>query len=488
MDKFVRNCKKFFKRLSVHHYIVFAVVLGIGIFNAVTALTPMISQKELENNIEKSFEKWWAEEGAAQFRTVGLSDDEKTKFQEFVQYRDRIISAGKGFDVEERKIAMRIEFREWWENGGGKEQYTREHGKYPTEKEFERECHKYIKNYTDKFLRYNMAYVPKDGELERLTTCWLLFRSFASYLLFAFLFLFAYVNLSERWGVPITLGCFLLLAVCGGYIVDILTGTSFFSRTAIDRYMGASIALAFMLGATAFDHNKDDVPAVIRGIAVMGILLDAVVNVFVNMGIFSAVAVASAPMFALGALAGVKMPKRRKSFSELRKDALDKRMKQTAQRNITAERRVKTRAQMDNGFSEAQKGHYDAARICLCQAMTGMLQEQPVDREMLIKFAERMVSPNLFIDVPSTQWLEWGDTARSRLCYEAALFLLEKGLKLEKDAKIARRAMFTIGEIRITRDIEFDEGVKRLQKVIEMNGEDLIATQAKKLLDKATKN
>jgi hypothetical protein len=113
MDKFVRDCKKFIKRLRVHHYIAFAVVLGIGVFNAVTALSPMISQKELESNIEKSFEKWWAEEGAAQFRTVGLSDDEKTKMQEFVQYRDRIISAGKGFDIDERKKAMRTEFREW---------------------------------------------------------------------------------------------------------------------------------------------------------------------------------------------------------------------------------------------------------------------------------------------------------------------------------------------------------------------------------------
>ena len=483
MDKFVRDCKKFFKRLSVHHYIVFALVLGIGVFNAVTALSPMISQKELESNIEKSFEKWWAEEGAAKFRTVGLSDDEKTKFQEFVQYRDRIISAGKGFDINVRKIAMRTEFREWWEIGGGKEQYAREHGNYPTERDFERECYKYIKNYTDRFLRYNMAYVPKDGELERLTTCWLLSPSVASYLLFALLFLFAYVNLCERWGVPITLGIFLLLAICGGYMVDILTGTSFFSRAVTERYMGTSIALAFMLGATAFDHNKDDVSAVIRGIAVLGLLLDAVVNVFVNSGLFIAVAVASIPMFALGALAGVKLPKRRKTFTELRKEALEKRMKQTAQRNITAERRNKTRAQMDNGFSEAQKGHFDAAKISLCQAMTGLLQEQPLDTEMLNKFAERMVSPNLFIDVPSTQWLEWGETAKSRRCYIAALHLLEKGLKLEKDAKIARRALFTIGEIRIHSKIEPEEGIKRLQKVIELGDVDLLAKQAKKILE-----
>ena len=107
MSSLQKNLKRFVKRLQVHHYIVAAIVLGIGIFNAVTALSPVISQKELESNIEKSFEKWWAEEGAAQFRTVGLTDDDKTKLQEFVQYRDRILSAGKTFDIDERKAAMR---------------------------------------------------------------------------------------------------------------------------------------------------------------------------------------------------------------------------------------------------------------------------------------------------------------------------------------------------------------------------------------------
>lgn len=485
MDKITLKIKLFFKRLAVHHYVVFACVAAIGIFNAVTALSPIISQKELESNIEKSFEKWWTEEGAAQFRTVGLSDDEKTKMQEFVQYRDRILSAGKSFDVDERIKEMRTEFREWWEIGGGKEQYTSEHGKYPTEKEFEKECHKYIKNYTDRFSRYRMAYVPKDGDSSRLVTCWLLSPHWTSFLIFAFSLIFVYVLLAERWGILITLGCFLLLACTGGLVAGTFTSTSFFSPYQAERYMGASIAIAFLLGASAFDNARKTVPPAIRGVAVACILFDILVNVIVNSGIFTAVGVASVPAFALGALAGIKIPHRRKSSKELQNIALEKRMQESAQRNITAERHTKTRQKMDEGFSEAKRGHYDSARLCLCQAMTSFLQEQPVDIETLTKFSERMISPNLFIDVPSTQWLEWGEAARSRRCFAAALNLLEKGLKLEKDAKIARRAMFTIGEIRIHSGIEPEEGVKRLQKVIEMNGEDLLAKQAKRLLEKA---
>jgi len=484
MENILEKVKGFVKKLSIHHYIVFACVAAIGIFNAVTGLSPIISQKELESNIEKSFEKWWEEEGAAQFRTVGLSDDEKTKLQEFVQYRDRIVSAGTSFDIEEHTKGMRKEFREWWEIGGGKDQYTQEHKKYPGEKEFERECHKYIKNYTDRFARYRLAYVPKDGDYDRLLSSWILFPGVAGFFIFAGFFLLSYVRLSDRWGALITLGCFLLLAIGGGLICGLFTETSFFSHSESERYMGASIALAFMLGACAFDSKKDSVPSIIRGLAVAGFMADVLVNILVYSHIFVAIAVASVPAFALGAFAGIKIPHRRKSIQEIRSNNLERRMQETAQRNITAERRKKTREKIDEGFSEAQKGHYDSARICLSQAMTSLLQEQPLDSETLKKFSERMVSPNLFIDVASTQWLEWGEAARSRRCYPAALYLLEKGLTLEKDPRIARRALFTVGEMRINSGIEPKEGIKRLEKVLEMDAGDLLAKQAQKLLDK----
>ena len=485
MNSILKIGKNFLNSLRVHHYIVFALVLGVGIFNAVTALSSVISQKELESNIEKSFEKWWAEEGAAQFRTVGLTDDEKTKMQEFVQYRDRVLSAGKTFDIEERTKAMRKEFREWWEIGGGKEQFTQEHKRYPKEADFERECRKYIKNYTDKFVRYNFAYVPKDEEYGRLCTSWLLFPSAWSYIIFAIFFIFAYTLLSDRWGAIITIAFFLALAMTGGFVVDILTATSFFKHFSLERYMGASIALAFLLGAASFDSNKDAVPAGIRGAAVAGFLLDVIVNIFANGGIYAAVATASIPAFGLGALAGFKMPRRRKSAYERKAEALRERMRRAEERNHATERKQKVRSQIDEGFQAAKRGHYDSARQLLTLSMTAVLQEHPADVELITKFSERMTNPNLFIDVSSTQWLEWGDTAKSRGCAEAALMLLEKGLKSERNETLARRALLSIGELRLTHHIEEDEGIKRLQKVIEMNGTDLLANRAKKLLEKA---
>ena len=88
-----------------------------------------------------------------------------------------------------------------------------------------------------------------------------------------------------------------------------------------------------------------------------------------------------------------------------------------------------------------------------------------------------------YIDVPSEQWLEWGETARNRKCFVAAVTLLEKGLTTEKNVSLARRALFSVGEIRIGKNMDPEEGAKRLKKVVELNGDDILAKQAKKMLE-----
>ena len=137
----MHGMNKYTRRIKVYHYIAFAAILAIGIFNAVTALAPVMQQRELEKNIALSFEKWWQEEGAPRFKVIGLPVNDSARAVEFEQYRERVLSSGKSFDVEERIKAKRKEFREWWEIGGGKEEYIAEHGTYPKEAHFERELY-----------------------------------------------------------------------------------------------------------------------------------------------------------------------------------------------------------------------------------------------------------------------------------------------------------------------------------------------------------
>ena len=472
MKDLLENIKELVKRFKVHHYIVFAIVLAMGIFNAVTALSPQIKQKQRESNIEKVFNQWWETEGAKQFESVGLKADEKTRNEEFEQFRSRYLKENGTFVIEDRIEEMKKEFREWWEIKGGKENFTKEKGYYPKERDFVRELVReqniWIKNYTDKNIRYRLAFVPKEGEYDRLLTSWILFPGILSFLLFAGFFCFAYYRLSDRWGVLPAAGIALGLILLGGLLVSGFTATSFFDHYAAERYMGCSIALCFMLGAVAFPPSNDKVSALTKAVAMAGVALDVLVNWIVNGGIFGAVGLASLVVFGLGALAGSKIPRRLKTIQEHQADALAERLKKNATSNLLA-----------------NKAHYDSAQRILSQALNALLQEHPIDAPTVKRLADLMTSPSVFIEVPSAQWLEWGETAKSKTSLDSALVLLEKGLSLETNVTLARRALYNIGEIRVNRNWNLEEGVARLNKVLELGDGDILAVQARKMLAKA---
>ena len=54
----------------------------------------------------------------------------------------------------------------------------------------------------------------------------------------------------------------------------------------------------------------------------------------------------------------------------------------------------------------------------------------------------------------------------------------------ERNATLARRALYNIGEIRILKNVNPEEGKARLNKVIELNDKDILAVQARRLLDR----
>ena len=479
------SVKDFLKGLKVHHYIVFAIVLAIGIFNAVTALSPQIKQKQRESNIEKVFDQWWETEGAKQFEAVGLKADEKTRSEEFEQFRERYLKENGTFVIEDRIEEMKKEFREWWEIKGGKDNFTKEKGYYPKERDFIREQNLWIKKYTDKNIRYRLAFVPEEAEYDRLLTSWILFPGILSFLLFAVFFCLAYYRLSDRWGVPPTVGMALGLILLGGLFVSGFTSTSFFDHYAVERYMGCSVALCFMLGAVAFPPSNDKVSALTKAAAIAGVALDVLVNWIVNGGIFGAIGAASLVAFGLGALAGSKIPRRLKTIQEHQADALAERLKKNATSNLLATRKAKNRALIGQGLDEANKAHYDSAQRILSQALNALLQEHPIDAPTVKKLADLMTSPSVFIEVPSAQWLEWGETAKSKTSLDSALVLLEKGLSLETNVTLARRALYNIGEIRVNRNWNLEEGIARLNKVLELGDGDILAVQARKMLAKA---
>jgi hypothetical protein len=249
--------------------------------------------------------------------------------------------------------------------------------------------------------------------------------------------------------------------------------------------MGASVALCFMLGAVASPPSNDKVSALTKGIAIAGVALDVLVNFALNGGIFGAVGMASLVTFGLGALTGSKIPRRLKTIQEHQADALAERLKKNAAANPMAARKARNRALIDQGLDEANKAHFESAQRILSQAMNALLQEHPVDAPTIKKLADLMTSPSVFIEVPSAQWLEWGETAKSKTSLDSALVLLEKGLSLETNVTLARRALYNIGEIRVNKNWDLEQGIARLNKVLELGDGDILAVQARKMLDKA---
>jgi len=102
-----RKVKRFFRRLKPSYYILFVLVVGLGLFNVITAIHPKAQQERRERTIERLFDSWWEEKGAAQFIAVGLKADEKTRQEEFDQFRERYLKQNHTFIVEDRIAEMR---------------------------------------------------------------------------------------------------------------------------------------------------------------------------------------------------------------------------------------------------------------------------------------------------------------------------------------------------------------------------------------------
>ena len=481
----ISNITALLKKIKPIHYLVVLAIIGIGIFNGVTGIMPQVKQSRYEKGIVKSFDKWWEEEGANNFRRVGLEPNEQIRQEEFEQFRSRAFALKPSYIVEDRIEIMKKDFREWWEINGGKEAFIEKNNRYPGEADFQHELAEWIDNYTDKFVRYNMAFTPKKEQYDRLLTSWLLFPSVWNYILFAVLFVFTVIKLERRWQWFILWGCIVGWTLAGGILVSLLTSTSFFDHYSGERYMGMSLTLAFLLGATAFAPRKDMVSQPVSALCFTGLLLDMAVNWFVNPNIFGAVTVLSPVAFGVGAFAGLKIETRRKTRYELKQEALLERAQRVANRNPMAEMKTKTRAMIESGIENAKGGRSDQALRLLSQAMIQLLQEHPIDKAAVRSLADSM--NKLYIVISSNQWLEWGEIAKAKNAPEAAIMFLKKGLMLEKDRNFARRALYILGETCVTNKIEQEDGIKRLQKVIEMNSTDILAKQAQRILDNVQK-
>jgi len=486
LRKFAVISRSFFRKMKPLHYVALVLILALGIFNGATSIYPLVKQQKREQNIVKTFNNWWLNAGAQEFRMAGLEPTKELKAEEFERYREKYLAQNASFIIEEKVAYMKKGYREWWENQGGREDFINKTGRYPNDTDYQNSLQSWIYETTDKHLRYNLAFVPKRENYEKIFTSWILIPSICSFLTFAGLFFFALWHLVRRWDSWVIIGFSLLVIAIGPILVSLLTSTSFFDHYSGERYMGMSLTVAFLLGAASFETRRIQVTKMTTNICVAGLILDMVVNWCANPGIFGAVSVLSPAFFGLGALAGIKLEPRRKSRDEINAELLAQRLLENASRNPMAERKAKTRALIEEGFTSAKNCRPDQAHQQLSMALNQLLQEHPIDATLVKNTVERMTAPDQYLSFSSNQWMEWGEIAKTKNAPDAAMLLLTRSLSLEKDPNFARRILFVLGEISINNKIEIQEGISRLKKVIEMNENDMLAKQAKKMLESQT--
>lgn len=474
MKKILRLLIKPFRFFKFHHYLALLAILAIGVFNFETTLDPKIQQLRQEKDINESFDKWWNEERAQEFKNVGLTPNDTIKAQEFELYKERYKVENPTPIIEDRIEEMKGEFLEWWENQGGKEQYAAEHGSYPTDKQYESELKKWIYNYTDKFIRYRWAYTPSRGNSESWLTCGLLLPSAWSFIFFVVFFMFALIQLGKRWNAFFVYVYAIVITIISGFFVDLLVNTSFFAPFATQRYMGVSLMICFLLGANTFDKEKGSIPSYVSKIAQLGLAVSMAIDWFLNPGIFNAVAVESPFFFALGGLAGYYMPHRAEEGAQ-QSTAVPQKAEETVPPG------ERTRNMINKGLEAANNGENENAVRLLQYGFTALLREEPVKFQDVKDIANKIAGS--YAEIPSTQWIEWGAAAKQKNVPEAAIVLLEKGIAKEKDANLLRRARYDIAELRIQTKADVNVAMEHLDNVIKEKEDDKLAEQAKKLME-----
>jgi hypothetical protein len=285
--------------------------------------------------------------------------------------------------------------------------------------------------------------------------------------------MFALMQLEKRWHAFFVYVYAVVIAIISGFFVDLLVDTSFFGQFATQRYMGVSLMICFLLGANVFDKEKDAIPSYVSKISEFALVGSMAIDWFLNPGIFNAVTVESPFFFALGGLAGYLMPHRTNEATK------QKQVVQEPTETLTPGER--TRKMIDDGLQAASNGENENAARLLRYGLSALLQEEPL-KLFEVKDSVNKIAAS-YVEIPSTQWIEWGAIAKQKNIPESAITLLEKGLAKETDATLIRRAHFDIGELRIQTKSDVNAAMEHLSKVIKENDSDTLAEQAKKLME-----
>ena len=392
--------------------------------------------------------------------------------------------------TELRVQGMKEEFRQWWEYGG-KTMLTIQGIDPEDAREYQTRLDDWIEGYTSQTFRYKLQLVPATAEVHQFFSAWLLQPGFASLLLFLWFYSYAGLWLEERWGRWKNLGIFVLSCAMGNALVYVIAGVLYHKYLDLP-FTGASSGLAVAMGALLATHSKESIEMRMPGKASLSFhmpawalvaawfMADALVNWFVNPGLYKAVVPVNLLLLPFGVFLGLRMPLRRKSERELKREQLE--LSLTQNYDLAQDERSVHRTCLADGFAAAHRREYQGAQELLVRGLNGLLRESPVDEAVIAHAVERLSHPDLLLDIGANQWLEWGNQLSRLHMPQSSILCLERNLAQEKDERFARMAMLLNGAQRIKFHIDAQKGRQLLEKVISLKSDDLHAKRAADML------
>lgn len=448
-------------------------VLVLGVLNLKIQYAPEIAEWSRERAAVADFEKYWENEGAQKFKDVGVEPTEKIYEEELEAHLKKFRAENPTLIPEKRIAQMKEDFQAWWETTGKKSYAVNEVA--PDEKLYRQELKRYIQGYTKNIPEYQLFFIPEDSSVAALFTCWFLFPGAFSFFIFAVGFLFAMKVLEKRWGY---LQSSLFLAIGTIFAGFVFMGTlslSYFERYADMPYMGMSLSLAMLLGIAAFGP-KNEVSKVSTAGAILILAADILTNWNANPNLYGWVAILEVAFFGLGALLGFKVPRLTGGSVKSKKAVTTE--------EVAVNPKVRTREDLKEALDLANKAEYEHASQILSKSFGQLLRENPLDTLTIEKTVESMLYPHYFFTMPGMMWMSWGAEAAKKKLPQIAIDLYEKGVSIEQDKKIRRRGLFYAADLRLREHLEEDKGREELEKVIQMDSDDILAAEARKLLAK----
>lgn len=459
-------------RIDSHFLPSILFILVLATANIALQCSPYIREWSRERAAISQFEDYWKTEGAKRFRDVGVEPTEKIHSEELDSHLEKFHAQSEPLVPEKRIEKMEKDFRTWWETSGKRSYAANE--KSPDEKLYRSELARYIEGYTKNVPKFRIAYIPESSGFASLFTCWILFPGVLSFLIFAVGFLFAMKALEKRWGYPQSGIVFAAGTLAANVVFAATLPLSYFDRYGNTPFMGMSLSLAMLLGCAGFGLKRE-VPKLAPYAAILLVLADALVHWNLDPNLYGWVAILEIPFFGLGVLLGNKMPRLLFQRSQSKAVPLQTESEDPGKA---------LRKSLEEAMDLADKAEYDHAAQILVEKFGKLFRENPIDAGSIEKYVEAVLYPHYFFPIPGMQWISWGSEAAKRELFPIAVKLFEKGAAVEEDEKVKRRALFYAGDIRLRHRLDEKTGCEELEKVVQMNPGDILATEAGKLLGK----